>query len=105
MSLAADLMIVIGAVLLTFGTDLVITTAGLRAPVGQILGILVSVLGTMVLTSGILINRRRARREAQPPPAPPGKLRALHGFKTPFLTFPRNKMRGKGQTGYGPAIG
>jgi hypothetical protein len=73
MSLAADLMIVIGAILLTFGSDLVISTAGTPSTVGAPLGVIISVLGTTVLTSGILINRRRARRES--PPQPPAPLR------------------------------
>jgi predicted tellurium resistance membrane protein TerC len=70
MSLAADLMILIGAILLTVGTDLVINTASTQSAVGAPLGVIVSVLGTTLLTSGILINRRRARRQAQEPPAP-----------------------------------
>lgn len=59
MSLAADLMILIGAILLTFGTDLVISSASAPATVGAPLGVLVSMIGTMVLVSGLLINRRR----------------------------------------------
>lgn len=73
MSLAADLMILIGAILLTIGTDLVINTAGTQSTVGGPLGLIVSVLGTTLLTSGILINRRRARGQAQRPPTPPAK--------------------------------
>lgn len=70
MSLAADLMILIGAVLLTFGTDLVIVTAGTgeAAPPAAILGIIISVVGTTFLTSGILISRRR-RAPRQTPDA------------------------------------
>lgn len=71
MSLAADLMILIGAILLTFGTDLVISTAGVQSTVGAPLGVVVSLLGTTILTSGILINRRRARRHAEERSAPP----------------------------------
>ncbi len=67
MSLAADLMILIGAILLTIGTDLVINTAGTQSTVGAPLGVIISVLGTTLLTSGILINRRRARRAGEPP--------------------------------------
>lgn len=71
MSLTADLMILIGAILLTLGSDLVITTAGSRAPLGAVLGILISVIGTILLTSGLLINRRRTRQQAQPPQSAP----------------------------------
>jgi hypothetical protein len=73
MSLTADLMILIGAVLLTFGTDLVINTAGTQSRVGAPLGVIISVLGTTLLTSGILINRRRVRHQPQEPPTPPAK--------------------------------
>ena len=59
MSFAADLMVVIGAVLLTFGTDLVISSAGAPATVGAPLGVLVSIIGAAVLTSGLVLNRRR----------------------------------------------
>ena len=71
MSLAADLMILIGAILLTFGTDLVINTASTQATLGAPLGVLVSVLGTTLLVSGLLINRRRRiQHEAAGPPSP-----------------------------------
>lgn len=71
MSLGADLMILIGAILLTFGTDLVINTASTQATLGAPLGVLVSVLGTTLLVSGLLINRRRRiQREAAGPPSP-----------------------------------
>jgi hypothetical protein len=70
MSLAADLMILIGAILLTFGTDLVISSASAPATVGAPLGVLVSMIGTTVLVSGMLLNRRRRiQRETAPPPA------------------------------------
>jgi hypothetical protein len=74
MSLAADLMILIGAILLTFGTDLVISSASAPATVGAPLGVLVSMIGTMVLVSGLLINRRRRiqRETAGPPTSNPG---------------------------------
>ncbi len=71
MSLAADLMILIGAILLTFGTDLVINTASTQATLGAPLGVLVSVLGTTLLVSGLLINRRRRiQRAVAGPPSP-----------------------------------
>ncbi|MGB6562987.1 MAG: hypothetical protein WBE69_10325 [Candidatus Binataceae bacterium] len=70
MSLAADLMILIGAILLTFGTDLVISSASAPATVGAPLGVLVSMIGTTVLVSGVLLNRRRRiHRETPAPPA------------------------------------
>ena len=70
MSLAADLMILIGAILLTFGTDLVISSASAPATVGAPLGVLVSMIGTTVLVSGMLLNRRRRiQRETPSPPA------------------------------------
>ena len=59
MSLAADLMIVIGAILLTFGTDLVVSSASAPATVAAPLGVLLSMIGTTLLVSGLLINRRR----------------------------------------------
>ncbi|MGA8569024.1 MAG: hypothetical protein WB580_14625 [Candidatus Binataceae bacterium] len=69
MSLAADLMIVIGAILLTFGTELVISSASAPASVGAPLGVLVSMIGTTVMVSGLLINRRRRiQRETAAPP-------------------------------------
>jgi hypothetical protein len=73
MSLAADLMIVVGAVLLTFGTDLVISSASAPASVSAPLGVLVSMIGTAVLVSGLLLNRRRRiqRETPAPPPAKP----------------------------------
>ncbi len=72
MSLSADIMVVIGAILLTFGTDLVISSASAPATVGAPLGVLVSILGTAVLVSGLLLNRRRRmRRESSAVSAPP----------------------------------
>jgi hypothetical protein len=69
MSLAADLMTLIGAILLTFGTDLVISSASAPATVGAPLGVLVSIIGTTVLVSGMLLNRRRRiQRETAVPP-------------------------------------
>jgi hypothetical protein len=68
MSLAADLMIVIGATLLTFGTDMVVSSASAPASVGAPLGVLVSIIGTPLLVSGLLLNRRRRiQREMAPP--------------------------------------
>jgi hypothetical protein len=64
MSPPADIMIVIGAILLTFGTDLVINSASAPATVGAPLGVLVSIIGTAILVSGLLLNRRRRIRHA-----------------------------------------
>jgi hypothetical protein len=74
MSLAADLMTLIGAILLTFGTDLVISSASAPATVGAPLGVLVSMIGTTVLVSGMLLNRRRRiqREMVAPPTSSPG---------------------------------
>jgi hypothetical protein len=70
MSLAADLMILIGAILLTFGTDLVISSASAPATVGAPLGVLVSLIGTTVMVSGLLVNRRRRiQLETAAPPS------------------------------------
>ena len=68
MKLLADLMVFIGAIMLTAGTDLVIETAGHDlASVGGLLGILLSVVGVSVLVAGILNHRgiaQRAREQA-----------------------------------------
>jgi hypothetical protein len=68
MSIAADLMVVIGAVLLTFGTDLVISSASAPATVGAPLGVLVSIIGTAVLASGLVLNRRRRMQRTNAAP-------------------------------------
>jgi len=68
MKVIADLMVFLGAILLTAGTDLVIETAGQDlASVGGLLGILLSVIGVSVLVAGILNQRgiaQRAREQA-----------------------------------------
>jgi hypothetical protein len=68
MKLLADIMVFIGAILLTAGTDLVIETAGQDlASVGGLLGVLLSVIGVSILTAGILNLRgiaQRAREQA-----------------------------------------
>jgi hypothetical protein len=70
MSLAADLLILIGAILLTLGTDLVISSASAPETVGAPLGVLLSMIGTTLLVSGLLLNRRRRiQRESARPPA------------------------------------
>jgi hypothetical protein len=63
MKLLADLMVFLGAIMLTAGTDLVIETAGQDlASVGGLLGILLSVAGVSVLVAGILNHRGIAQR-------------------------------------------
>jgi hypothetical protein len=63
MKLLADIMVFIGAILLTAGTDLVIETAGQDlASVGGLLGVLLSVIGVSILTAGILNHRGIAQR-------------------------------------------
>ena len=70
MSLAADLLILIGAILLTLGTDLVISSASAPETVAAPLGVLLSMIGTTLLVSGLLLNRRRRiQREGAGPPA------------------------------------
>ncbi len=68
MKVLADLMVFIGAILLTAGTDLVIETAGQDlASLGGLLGVLLSVIGVSLFTAGILNHRgiaQRAREQA-----------------------------------------
>jgi hypothetical protein len=59
MSMAADLMIVFGAILLTLGTDLVISSAAVPAALGAPLGVFISLIGTTLLVCGLVLNRRR----------------------------------------------
>ena len=63
MKVLADLMVFIGAILLTAGTDLVIETAGQDlASLGGLLGVLLSVIGVSLFTAGILNHRGIAQR-------------------------------------------
>jgi hypothetical protein len=63
MKLLADLMVFIGAILLTAGTDLVIETAGQNlASLGGLLGVLLSVIGVSILVAGLLNHRGSAMR-------------------------------------------
>jgi len=65
MRLFADILILLGAPLLTAGIDLVIV--GRDSPVGGPLGVIASLIGVMLLTSGILQHYRltlRARKDA-----------------------------------------
>ena len=66
MKLIADLMVFIGAILLTAGTDLVVETAGQDlASVGGLLGVLASVIGVSLLTAGILSHRGQTQRQRE----------------------------------------
>ena len=63
MKVLADLMVFLGAILLTAGTDLVIETAGQdMASLGGLLGIVLSVIGVSILVAGILNHRGLASR-------------------------------------------
>ena len=63
MRLFADILILAGAILLTFGTDLIIETAGHDlASLGGLLGLMASIVGVALLVTGIL-NHSRLTRE------------------------------------------
>lgn len=61
MRLLFDSMIFLGALLLAFGTDLVIATSGEASTLGGPLGVVASLLGTALLTAGILNHCRMTR--------------------------------------------
>ncbi|HVN89562.1 MAG TPA: hypothetical protein VMT61_07105 [Candidatus Binataceae bacterium] len=67
MRLFSDIMIFFGAIILTTGTDLVIETAGqeLRS-VGGLLGVLLSIIGVSLLTTGLLSHSRLSREGDEP---------------------------------------
>jgi hypothetical protein len=63
----ADILVFLGAILLTFGTDLELQTSGQSLnSVGGLLGVLASLLGAAFLTTGILNHCRLSREEAAP---------------------------------------
>ena len=64
-SYVADVMVLAGAIFLTIGTDFLIATAGTQSVVAQPLGIVISILGTTLLASGLIINRRRRLMRAE----------------------------------------
>jgi hypothetical protein len=62
MRLISDILIFFGAILLTLGTDLVVETAGQNlASIGGLLGVLVSLIGVSLLTTGLLSHWRISR--------------------------------------------
>jgi hypothetical protein len=63
----ADVLVFFGAILLTFGTDLVISTAGEPNTVGGPIGMIASLIGVALLSTGILNHYRISRDEARPP--------------------------------------
>jgi hypothetical protein len=60
MRIVADILILLGAPILTLGFDLVIV--GRDSPVGGPLGVIASLIGSMLLTGGILQHYRLAVR-------------------------------------------
>jgi hypothetical protein len=77
MRLLFDSMIFLGALLLAFGTDLVIATSGEPSTLGGPLGVIASLLGTALLTAGILNHCRmtREQRGIENRPSPSDKAR------------------------------
>jgi hypothetical protein len=64
----ADILVFLGAILLTFGTDLELQTSGQSLnSVGGLLGVIASLIGTAFLTTGILNHYRLSREAALPP--------------------------------------
>jgi hypothetical protein len=59
MRFLSDVLVFFGGILLTFGTDLVVETAGQNlASVGGLLGMIASLLGTALLVTGLLSHYR-----------------------------------------------
>ena len=62
----SDLLIFVGGILLTFGTDLVVETAGQNlSSVGGLLGIISSLAGSALLITGLLAHYRLSREGAK----------------------------------------
>jgi hypothetical protein len=65
MRLFSDVLVFFGGILLTFGTDLVVETAGQNlASVGGLLGMIASLLGAALLITGLLSHYRLSRERA-----------------------------------------
>jgi hypothetical protein len=65
MRLFSDILVFFGGILLTFGTDLVVETAGQDlASVGGLLGIITSLLGAALLITGLLTHYRLSRERS-----------------------------------------
>jgi hypothetical protein len=65
MRFLSDVLVFFGGVLLTFGTDLVVETAGQNlASVGGLLGMIASLLGSALLITGLLSHYRLSRERA-----------------------------------------
>jgi hypothetical protein len=61
----SDILVFLGGILLTFGTDLVIETAGQNmASVGGLLGVIASLIGVALLLTGLLNHHRLSRERA-----------------------------------------
>ena len=66
MRFLSDILVFFGAVILTFGTDLVVETAGQNlSSVGGLLGVFASIIGAAFLTTGILNHNRLSRERNQ----------------------------------------
>jgi hypothetical protein len=65
MRFLSDLLVFVGGILLTFGTDLVIETAGQNlSSVGGLLGMIASLVGSALLITGLLSHYRLSREHA-----------------------------------------
>jgi len=61
----SDVLVFVGGILLTFGTDLVVETAGQNlASIGGLLGMIASLLGAALLITGLLGHCRLSRERA-----------------------------------------
>ncbi|HKV55949.1 MAG TPA: hypothetical protein VJN94_15055 [Candidatus Binataceae bacterium] len=80
MRLLSDILVFFGAIILTFGSDLVIETAGQNmSSVGGLLGVVASLIGVAFLTTGLLNHHRLTREQASEiepePPVPPKRAK------------------------------
>jgi len=65
MRFLSNVLVFFGGILLTFGTDLVVETAGQNlASVGGLLGMIASLLGSALLITGLLNHYRLSRERA-----------------------------------------